>query len=164
MKKLLIALCFLCLGFTAQAQEQTQETEAEKQARAMELMAIKIDMEIDSTIFTQATPNMYVSETPKAVIMAMVLPETYENGKAKLTSKLPATFKVTQRKEKTINGVNVMHIEGSSEAQGVTVNSTVYFLKCDAETCIMFMGMLEEGADQKYVDAINTAGISVIKN
>lgn len=159
MKKALIALCVLFIGFNVQA----QETEAEKQARAMELMSIKIDMTVDTSLFMEVTPNTFVSENPKAVIMAMIVPETYENAKDKLESKLPSEFKVADKGEKTINGIKVIYLEGTSEAQGVTINSTVYCFKRDADTCIMFMGMSEVGADQKYVDAIKVAAKSVVK-
>jgi hypothetical protein len=78
MKKTLIALCMLFVAFNVQA----QETDAEKQALAMELMSIKIDMKVDTELFTEVTPNTFVSESPKAVIMAMIVPETYENAKS----------------------------------------------------------------------------------
>ncbi|WP_157560090.1 hypothetical protein U8527_16685 [Kordia algicida OT-1] len=165
MKKTLIALCMLFVAaFNVQAQETvSQETEAEKQKRAMELMSIKVDMTVDTDLFMQVTPNTYVSESPKAVIMAMIVPETYENAKAKLESNLPAEFEVKDKGEKMMNGVKVIFMTGVSKAQGTTINSTVYCLKRDADTCTMFMGMSEVGADKKYVDAINAAANSVIK-
>jgi len=142
---------------------QAQETQAEKQARAMELMSIKVDMKVDTELFTAVTPNTYVSESPKAVIMAMIVPETYEIAKGKLEGNLPPTFNVVDKGEKVMNGIDIVYLTGTSEAEGVTINSTVYCFKRDAETCIMFMGMSEVGADQKYVDAITAAGNSVVK-
>ena len=142
---------------------QAQETQAEKQARAMELMSIKVDMKVDTELFQAVTPNTYVSESPKAVIMAMIVPETFEVAKDKLDGNLPPQFKVVNKGEKMMNGVTVVYLTGTSEAEGVTINSTVYCFKRDADTCIMFMGMSEVGADQKYVDAITAAGNSVVK-
>ncbi len=166
MKKTLIALCMLfvaALNVQAQEVKATEETEADKQKRAMELMSIKVDMKVDTELFMEVTPNTYVSESPKAVIMAMIVPETYENAKDKLESNLPPEFKVADKGEKMMNGVNVVYLKGTSEAQGVTINSTVYCLKRDADTCIMFMGMSEVGAPQNYVDAINASANSVVK-
>lgn len=160
MKKTIIALCML---FVAAFNVQAQETDAEKQARAMELMSIKIDMKIDKELFMEVTPNTYVSENPKAVIMAMIVPETYENAKSKLEGNMPPDFKVADKGEKTMNGVKVIYLEGTAEAQGSTVDSTVYCFKRDADTCIMFMGMLEVGSDKKYVEAIAAAANSVVK-
>lgn len=160
MKKTLMALCML---FVAVATVQAQETEAEKQKRAMELMSIKVDMKVDEELFMQVTTNTYVSESPKAVIMAMIVPETYENAKAKLEGNMPPDFKVTDKGEKMMNGVKVIYMQGTAEAQGTKVNSTVYCLKRDADTCLMFMGMSEVGADKKYVDAITAAANSVVK-
>lgn len=153
----------LCMLFVAVATVQAQETEAEKQKRAMELMSIKVDMKVDEELFMKVTENTYVSESPKAVIMAMIVPETYENAKAKLEGNMPPDFKVTDKGEKMMNGVKVIYMQGTAEAQGTKVNSTVYCLKRDADTCLMFMGMSEVGADKKYADAITAAANSVVK-
>ncbi|WP_430412473.1 hypothetical protein [Kordia sp.] len=159
MKKLLIALCFLCIGFNVQA----QETDEQKQARAMELMSKKVEMTVDTELFMGVTANTYVSESPKAVIMAMMVPETYEASKKKMDTEMNDKFKVTKKGEKKVNGVNVLFMEGTSEAEGVTLNNTIYCVKYDENTCIMFIGMAEEGADKKYVDAIKAAANSIIK-
>lgn len=159
MKKILIALCFLCIGFTVQA----QETEAEKQKKAMELMSKKVDMKVNTELFKDVTPNTYVSESPKAVIMAMMVPETYEQAKAKMDKEMSDKFTITDKGEKTINGVKVLFMKGTSEAEGVTLNNTVYCIRHSEDVCIMFIGMSEKGADQKYVDAIKEAANSIIK-
>ena len=159
MKKFLIALCILFVGFTVQA----QETDAEKQARTMELMSKKVEMDIDTELFMGVTANTYVSESPKAVIMAMMVAETYANSKKKMNEDNSDKFKVTDKGEKKINGVNVLYMKGTSEAEGTTLNNTIYCVELDATTCIMFIGMVEEGADKKYVDAVAKAANSIIK-
>jgi len=133
------------------------------QAQDDELASIKIDMEVDTKLFTKITENTYASDSPKAIVMAMIVPETYEDAKSKLTGSMPPDFKVTDKGEKMMNGIQVLYLEGTAESQGTTANSTVYCFKRDAETCIMFMGMLEVGADKKYEDAIATAANSVVK-
>lgn len=159
MKKILIALCILFVGFTVQA----QETDAEKQARTMELMSKKVEMDIDTELLMNVTTNTYISESPKVVIMAMMVAETYANSKKKLNEDNSDKFKVTERGEKKINGVNVLYMKGTSEAEGTTLNNTIYCVEYDATTCIMFVGMVEDGADKKYADAIDKAANSIVK-
>jgi hypothetical protein len=161
MKKTLIALCILFIGFNVQAQET--EADKEKAAKAMEMMSKKVDMDVNEELFMAVTPNTYVSESPKAVIMAMMVPETYEASKKKMTENDTDKFKVTGRGEKEINGVKVLYMEGTSEAEGTILNNTIYCVKYDEETCIMFIGMVEDGADVKYTDAVAKAANSVIK-
>lgn len=161
MKKTLIALCILFIGFNVQAQET--ETEAAKQARAMELMSKKVDMTIDEELFMAVTVNTYVSENPKAVIMAMMVPESYESSKKKMNENDTDKFQVTERGEKEMNGVKVLYMEGTSEAEGTTLNNKIYCVKYDEKTCIMFIGMVENGANEKYENAINNAANSIIK-
>ncbi|WP_047547525.1 hypothetical protein [Psychroserpens sp. Hel_I_66] len=164
MKKLLIAL----LVFTMGAQMHAQDTEApemdEKQmARMMELMGQKIEMDVDDSLFMAVSTNTYVSENPKAVIMAMMVPETYAKAKEKMNTDDSAQFKVSDRGEKTVNGVKVLFMEGTSEAEGSTLNNMVYCMEIDAETCLMFIGMVDETADAKYTEAITKTMNSVIK-
>ncbi len=161
MKKTLIALCILFIGFNVQAQDT--DADAAKQAKAMEMMSKKVDMDVNEELFMAVTPNTYVSESPKAVIMAMMVPETYEASRKKMSENSTEQFKVTNQGEKEINGVKVLFMNGTSEAEGTTLNNTVYCVKYDEETCIMFIGMVENGADQKYTDAVAKAANSVIK-
>ena len=163
MKKTLMALCILFIGFNAQAQVEQTEADKEKAARAMELMSKKVDMTVDEELFMGVTQNTYVSEDPKAVIMAMMVPETYADTKKKMDNEMSAKFEVLTKGEKKINNVNVLYMTGKSTAEGTTLMNTIYCVKYDANTCIMFIGMVEEGADAKYTKAIETSANSVIK-
>ncbi len=159
MKKLII-LATLFLGFFANA----QETEAEKQARAVELMSKKVDITVDEELFKTATPNAYVSESPKAVVMGMYVPENYDNAKKKLSENATAQdFEVTSSGEKEINGIKVLYMYGTSEAEGVKLENKIYCYEVDKNTCLMLIGMLEVEADKKYSDAIDAALNSAIK-
>ncbi len=149
--------------FVATFTVQAQEDEAEKQALAMEMASIELNMEVDTELFQKMSTNMYVSQTPQVMIMGMVVPETYENAKTKLEGNLPPEFKVSDKGEKTMNGVKVVFLKGTSDSPQGVIDCVVYCTKRDAETCTMFMGMSEVGVDQKYVDAINKAANSVIK-
>lgn len=81
MKKLILLFAIGLMTLTIQAQDT--KSDEDKMAQYMELMSKKIEMEVDTALFIEATPNTYVSESPKAVIMAMYVPESYENSKKK---------------------------------------------------------------------------------
>ncbi|MEF3079401.1 hypothetical protein [Winogradskyella poriferorum] len=159
MKKLVI-IALLFLGVFANA----QETEAEKQARGIELMSKKVDITVDSELFMSVTQNTYVSESPKAVVMGMYVPENYEAAKKKLKENASTqNFEITSSGEKEINGIKVLYMYGNSEAEGVKLNNKVYCYEIDKDTCLMLVGMLEVGADKKYSEAIDSALNSGIK-
>nr|WP_321227672.1 hypothetical protein [uncultured Psychroserpens sp.] len=164
MKKLLIALLVFTMGVQMQAQDTAApEMDEAQMARMMELMAQKIEMDVDTTLFTAVSTNTYVSDNPKAVVMAMMVPETFAKAKEKMATDDTAQFKITDRGEKTINGVNVLFMEGTSEAEGSTLDNAVYCMEIDANTCLMFIGMVDQEADAKYTEAMNKAMNSVIK-
>lgn len=159
MKKIIIIVTIF-IGVFANA----QETEAEKQARTMELMSKKVNMTVDEELFMAATPNTYVSESPKAVVMGMYVPENYEAAKKKLNESTSAqNFEVTSSGEKEINGVKVLYMYGKSEAEGVKLDNKIYCYEIDKDTCLMLIGMLEVDADKKYSEAIDSALKSGIK-
>lgn len=160
MKKILIALCTL---FVAVGTVQAQDDDAEKQALAVELASIDLKMEVDTSIFQKASTNMYVSQAPQVMVMGMVVPENYDNAKAKLESNLPPEFNISDKGEKMLNGVKVIFLEGTSKSPQGVINCVVYCMKRDADTCTMFMGMSEKGVDKKYTDAIDEAANSIIK-
>ena len=159
MKKLLfVAALFIGLFVNA------QETDTEKQARAMELMSKKVDITVDEALFKTVMQNTYVSESPRAVIMGMYVPETFENAKKKLEENTEdQKFEVTDHGEKEINGVKVLYMYGKSTAEGVSLDNKVYCYEIDKDTCLMLIGMYEVGVDKKYSDAVNTALNSAIK-
>ncbi|MEJ6792248.1 MAG: hypothetical protein QNK89_05835 [Lacinutrix sp.] len=161
MKKIFFILFLLTIGLNVQAQESAEE----KASRATQLMSEKVEMEVDIALFTSVSPNTYVSEFPKGVIMAMKVPESYETSKKKINEELISSgkFNVTDRREKTINGVKVLYMEGTSVAEGVTLNNKIYCIEIDDKTCFVFFGMLEVDADAKYAKAITDAAASVIK-
>ncbi|AGC76937.1 hypothetical protein LX97_03306 [Nonlabens dokdonensis] len=163
MKNLIFFSLFLFISVSSlQAQEATKEDQAQE-ARILELMSKKIDIDVDKELFMEVTPNTYVSEVPKGVIMAMYVPQDYETSKEKIKNDTPKDFKLEKSGEKQINGVNVLFMTGTSSAEGVTIKSTIYCIEYDKETCIMAMGMIEENAGKNYKEAVDKAITSVVK-
>jgi hypothetical protein len=168
MKKIFLALLVMTIGVNLNAQEGTPDggdtkDGQEKMARMMELMGTKIEMDVDTSLFLEVSPNTYVSENPKAVIMAMMIPDTYENSKKKMDKDAGGKFEVTEKGETEINGVKTLFMKGSSEAEGVTLNNMIYCIEIDAETCLMFIGMVDQNADPKFAESITKTMNSVIK-
>lgn len=164
MKNIFIALLVFTMGIQMQAQETAEpEMDEAQMARMMELMGQKIEMDVDTTLFTAVSTNTYVSENPKAVVMAMMVPETYAKAKEKMDADNSTQFKISDKGEKTINGVKVLFMEGTSEAEGSTLNNMVYCMEFDANTCLMFVSMVDQKADAKYTEALTKTMNSVIK-
>ena len=129
----------------------------------MELMAQKIEMDVDTELFASVGNNTYVSESPKAVVMAMMVPDNYENSKKKMDKDTGQQFKVIEKGETEINGVKTLFMIGTSEAEGAVLDNMIYCIEVDADTCLMFIGMVDQKADPKYAEAITKTMNSVIK-
>lgn len=165
----------LCvLAFNVQAQESatkastTESEQAEndnqkKMQRMMELMSKKIEMDVNTELFVSQGANSYVSEDPKAVIMAMMVPESYETSKTKMENDAGGNLTITEKGEKEMNGVTVLYMKGTTDSEGSTLSAEMYCMEIDEETCLMFVGMADVKADAKYTEAIKKAANSVIK-
>jgi len=166
MTKTLIILATLFIAFNGLAQE-TETSEADKKkmdmTRMIALMGQKIEMNVDLSLFKEVSTNSYVSDSPKAVIMAMMIPDSYESSKEKMDNDAGDKFKVTDKGEKEINGITVLYMEGVSETDGITLNNEIYCMAIDDETCLMFVGMFDKDASANYSAAITEARNSVIK-
>lgn len=158
MKKIILALLVCFVGFSTFAQDGK-----EKQAMAMELMKQKVPMQVNMDLFTQITPNTYVSEKPKAVIMAMMVPETLENAEKTMNSSASKDFKVEETGKTTVDGQSALFMKGTSNKDGVTIQANLYALKYKDDVTVMFVGMYEEGASEEYQKAIDIALKSVAK-
>lgn len=164
MKKLFLLLAIGLTTFTIQAQDkETTKGDQDKMTKYIELMSKKIDMVVDTSLFIEATPNTYVSENPKAVIMAMYVPESYEDTKKKMDDNVDTAFQVSDKGETEINGVKVLFMKGTSSADGTVMESEMYCMEIEDELCMMFLGLTEQGIDGKYNEAITKAMNSVIK-
>lgn len=169
MKKILliVMLCIFSIQVQAQVEQanptQTESIDQDKMNRMMELMGRKIEMDVNTELFTAQGLNSYISETPKAAIMAMYVPDSYENSKKKMENDLQNNMTITEKGEKQVNDVTVLYMKGTTEADGQTLNIEMYCMEVDEETCLMFAGMTAINADKKYNDAINKAAKSVIK-
>lgn len=142
---------------------EVAELEQEQLARVMQHMEQKIETDGDTTLFTIVGANTYVSENPKAVVMDMMVPETYTKAKEKMNADNSAQFEITYRGKKLINGDPVLFMEGTSEAEGSILTNMVYCMKFDAKICLLFIGMVDQTADAKYMEAHTKAMNSVIK-
>ncbi len=164
MKKLCIVFAMLFMAFNVQAQETTMsDADQEKMTRMMELMSQTIEMDVNTELFSKVSTNAYVSEDPKAVIMAMLTPEDYETSKEKMKNDVGDKMDVKDKGETEINGVKVLYMKGTTEAEGSDLNVEMYCIGIDDETSLMFIGMVDKTADAKYAEAIEKAKNSVIK-
>ncbi|SDS13390.1 hypothetical protein SAMN04515667_1487 [Formosa sp. Hel1_31_208] len=164
MKKLLCVFVLFAMTFNLQAQEpKTSEADQERKARTLELMGQKIEIDIDTSLFMEVTVNTYISESPRAVVMAMMVPDSYAVTKQRMNENTDPQFKISEKGETEMNGVNVLYMKGTSMAEGSTLDSEMYCMAIDDETCLMVIGMVEQNADAKYSEAIKKAINSVIK-
>ncbi len=84
MKKAISIIIAIFL-FSGIAYCQTDSTQVDPLNEMTKIFGTKILMEVDSQLYNNIQGNFYISDKPQAMIMAMVLPQSYEKAKEQLS-------------------------------------------------------------------------------
>lgn len=151
-KKLFYFLALFTISFTAVAQDD----------EVVEEMApeVVIDMDFNKSLYANNFGNMYMSDSPKAVLIAMVIPQSYESGKTELTKAMEPDLKNFKAQEFTENGLKYYSCSGTMMQNSVEVFAEVMIKKTDENSCVMISSMYEIGVKSKYDKEAKRAIIS----
>ncbi len=141
-KKLFFILALFAVSFSAVAQDGEEVVE--------EAPEVVIDMDFNKSLYTNNFGNMYMSETPKAVLMAMVIPQSYESGKTELKKSMEPDLKNFKVQEFTENGVKYFACTGIMNQNNEEVYVEVMVKKVADDSCLMITSMYEVGIKTKY--------------
>lgn len=156
MKNISLVLVFLFLSFNSYSQENKGNYSL------FELQKKKVAIDISNEIFTTVYPNMYVSQKPDALILAVFLPISYNAQKVKLSS-ASTTNGMEFKGEKTLNNKKVLLLSGTIIKKGIEFTKHKYYIKQQHNTCIELTTMLPVTADTKEKKMIQDVVNSVIE-
>lgn len=151
-KKLLLVLALFTVSFSAVAQDGEEVVE--------EAPEVVIDMDFNKSLYSNNFGNMYMSESPKAVLMAMVIPQSYESGKTELKKSMEPDLKNFKVQEFTENGIKYFSCSGIMKQNNEDVFVEVMVKKSVEDSCLMITSMYEVGVKSKYEKEAKKAIIS----
>ena len=152
MKKLFYFLALFVVSFNAVAQDGDDVVEMDQE--------VVIQMDFNKSLYANNFGNMYMSESPKAVLMAMLIPQNYESGKAELSKAMEPDLKNFKAQEFTEKGLKYYSCTGEMKQEGVDVFVEVMIKKADDNSCVMISSMYEVGAKSKFDKEAKRAIIS----
>ena len=140
MKNIYITLVLLFLSFNMYSQEKGASN------ALFNLQKKKVKIDLDKTIFTNVTTNMYVSQKPDVLILALFIPISYDKQKDKLKSK---PIKAMDFKGEIVqNNEKVLFLSGNVIKKGTTFIKQKYYIKYTKNTIIELTTMLAANADK----------------
>ena len=157
MKNKLTKKLFYCLALFAVSFSFGQEENVEDLESAPDVV---IDMDFNKSLYANNFGNMYMSDSPKAVLMAMVIPQSYESGKTELTKAMEPDLKNFKAQEFSVNGLKYYSCSGTMMQESVEVLVEVMIKKTDDNSCLMISSMYEVGVKTKYEKEAKRAIIS----
>lgn len=151
-KKLFYFLALFAVSFSFGQEENVEDLESAPD--------VVIDMDFNKSLYANNFGNMYMSDSPKAVLMAMVIPQSYESGKTELTKAMEPDLKNFKAQEFSVNGLKYYSCSGTMMQESVEVLVEVMIKKTDDNSCLMISSMYEVGVKTKYEKEAKRAIIS----
>ncbi len=151
-KKLFYFLALFTVSFSFAQEEIVEEIE--------DAPEVVIDMDFNKSLYANNFGNMYMSDSPKAVLMAMIIPQDYESGKTELSKAMQPDLKNFKAQEFSVNGLKYYSCTGAMMQSSVEVFVEVMIKKTDDNSCLMISSMYEVGVKEKYGKEAKRAIIS----
>lgn len=139
-----IILSFLFSTTSVVAQEEESDEELMSQ--------VSIDMKFDKTLYPKNERNVYFSEIPKAVLMAVEVSQKYEEMKVELENDAPnEELKQVKKGEYIENGEKIIFFTGvMTDDKGKEVFMEFLVKKASEQSCIMVTSLYELNAKDKF--------------
>jgi hypothetical protein len=147
MKNLLIKKIFYILALFMVSFSFAQEEIEEDFESAPEVV---IDMDFNKSLYANNLGNMYMSDSPKAVLMAMIVPQSYESGKIDLAKAMEPDLKNFKAQEFVQSGLKYYSCSGIMMQDSIEVFVEVMMKKTDDNSCVMISSMYEIGVKSQY--------------
>jgi hypothetical protein len=151
-KKLFYFLALFTVSFSFAQEEIVEEID--------DAPEVVIDMDFNKSLYANNFGNMYMSDSPKAVLMAMVIPQNYVSGKTELAKAMEPDLKNFKAQEFTENGLKYYSCTGVMMQENIEVFVEVMIKKLDDNSCVMISSMYEVGVKEKYGKEAKRAIIS----
>ncbi|PQJ73009.1 hypothetical protein [Polaribacter butkevichii] len=156
MKNIGLALLLLFFSFNIYSQDKKTKN------ALFELQKKKVSINIDKDIFTNVYQNMYVSKKPEALVLAVIIPISYDAQKEKVNNKA-IKKEIPFKGEKKLNKENVLVFSGTIIKKGIEFAKHIYYIKQQQNTCIELTTMLAVNAPTKDKNMIKAIVNSVIE-
>ncbi len=131
----------------------TTSVVAQEEESDEELMSqVSIDMKFDKTLYSKNERNVYFSEIPKAVLMAVEVSQKYEEMKVELENDAPnEELKQVKKGEYIENGEKIIFFTGvMTDDNGKEVFMEFLVKKASEQSCIMVTSLYELNAKDKF--------------
>ncbi len=157
MKNIFIKKLFYFLTLFAVSFSFAQEENAEEIEEAPEVV---IEMDFNKALYANNFGNMYMSDSPKAVLMAMLIPQDYESGKTELSKAMEPDLKNFKAQEFSVNGLKYYSCSGIMMQNSIEVFAEVMIKKAEDNSCLMISSIYEIGVKSKYEKEAKRAIVS----
>jgi hypothetical protein len=164
MKLLLLSFIVILLSnhcTIAQSSSKKDSVSAAIADEISKIFATEILMDIDTTVFTENSGNIYVATDPHAMIMAIVAPQSFEKAKEHMEKKSKKEdYKETDKGEFEENSKKILYKKGILKKDGKKYMMEQYVVAANEKQTIFITGMYDPKAKNSIANAIRKAAVS----
>ncbi len=126
-------------------------------------ISTKVSMEIDPSLFPNKQGSIFFCDTPRAMIMPMVIRANFDSlNQERLVAETATELNLAIEKSGRIQkkGKDIYFISGYTKDKERSIVLEVYFIKYDLHRTIMITGFYDKVAKKKYKKQIQRAALT----
>ncbi len=137
---------------------QTDTTQVDPVNEMTKMLGAKISMEVDSQLYNVIQGNFYISEKSQAMIMAMLIPESYEKSKEKLLEDVKKkNVVIKDAGEFEANGKKIFFKTGEMKEKGENMIVELYAVEATKENTIFITGVYLPKDKKRFANSAKKA-------
>jgi hypothetical protein len=163
MKKIFfLSTALFLLAIAGYSQTDSTETDFEKEMSKM--LTTKIKMEVDSQLYATRQGNFYISEKPQAMIMAVLLPSTFDAAKERLSDEYFKKKKIVVKDagEFVSNGKKIIFKIGEMKEKGQKMVFELYAVEATEKSTILITGVYLPKDKARFANSTKKAASSAM--
>jgi hypothetical protein len=161
-------LIFCCFNTFAYTQEDT--TAFDLGAELNKIFSTQVEMDVDLSLYPQQMGNFYISEDPVGILLAMVVPQSFEKAKGDMTDSKDGFGEGSKIKEQGSfikNGREIAFAKGIAKKDGKKLWMEMYTIQVDENRSLMVLGTCDIKSKNRFTSsflkAAETAKVSETK-
>lgn len=147
--------------FSAACYAQTDTTEVDAGNKMLAMINTRISMEVDTLLYKIKGGNFYVSKDSQAMIMAMLIPQSFEQAKEKLSKNVKnRNVIIKETGELEANGKKVAFKTGELNEEGKKMMIELYAIEVTKESTILVTGVYLLKDKQRFANTARKAAVT----
>ena len=159
--RITLFLIFCCFNTFVYSQEDTAAFDLG--AELGKIFSTEVKMDVDLSLYPQQMGNFYISENPVGVLIAMVVPQSFEKAKGDMTDNKEGFGDGSKIKEQGSfmeDGREIAFAKGIAKKDGKKLWMEMYTIQVDENHSLMVLGTCDIKSKNRFTSSFLQAAVT----